>query len=32
MRDLFSLHNLEPGKTLYIGDTVADWLAANAFG
>jgi len=31
MRDLLSLHNLEPGKTLFIGDTMADWLAARTF-
>ncbi|MBG7610434.1 MAG: hypothetical protein IZT55_06170 [Anaerolineae bacterium] len=32
MRDLLSLHDLEPGKTLFIGDTMADWLTANACG
>ena len=32
MRDLLSLRNLEPGKTLFIGDTMADWLTANACG
>jgi phosphoglycolate phosphatase-like HAD superfamily hydrolase len=32
MRDLLSLHNLEPGKTLFIGDTMADLRAANACG
>jgi phosphoserine phosphatase len=32
MRDLLSLHNLEPGKPLFIGDTMADLGAANACG
>jgi phosphoglycolate phosphatase-like HAD superfamily hydrolase len=32
MRDLLSPHNLEPGKTLFIGDTMADLRAANACG
>ena len=32
MRDLLSLHNLEPGKTFFIGDTMTDWLAANTCG
>ncbi len=32
MRDLLSLHDLEPGKTLFIGDTLADLRAANACG
>ena len=32
MRDLLSLHNLEPGKTFFIGDTMAGLRAANACG